>query len=93
MKDNTVLQFYTIKYKIYYYKIKYMEFTFKNLDATSALLSVNIQEADYTALVEKQLKEGIFEEVALKDFEAPLINAYLIYRQNYDVSLFLENKF
>ena len=33
-----------------------MEFTLKNKDATSAILSVNIQEADYSALVEKQLK-------------------------------------
>ena len=33
-----------------------MEFTFKNQDATSALLSVTIQEADYASLVEKQLK-------------------------------------
>ena len=33
-----------------------MEFTLKNQDATSAILSVNIQEADYAALVEKQLK-------------------------------------
>lgn len=33
-----------------------MEFTFKNQDATSAILSVKIQEADYSALVEKQLK-------------------------------------
>ncbi|MBR6691694.1 MAG: trigger factor [Bacteroidaceae bacterium] len=33
-----------------------MEFTLKNQGATSAILSVNIQEADYSALVEKQLK-------------------------------------
>ena len=33
-----------------------MDFTLKNQDATSAILSVNIQEADYSALVEKQLK-------------------------------------
>lgn len=33
-----------------------MEFTLKNQDATSVILSVNIQEADYSALVEKQLK-------------------------------------
>ena len=33
-----------------------MEFILKNQDATSAILSVNIQEADYAALVEKQLK-------------------------------------
>ena len=33
-----------------------MEITLKNQDATSARLVVNIQEADYSALVEKQLK-------------------------------------
>ena len=33
-----------------------MEFTLKNQGASSAILSVNIQEADYSALVEKQLK-------------------------------------
>ena len=33
-----------------------MEFTLKNQNATSAILSVTIQEADYSALVEKQLK-------------------------------------
>lgn len=33
-----------------------MEFTLKNQSAASAILSVNIQEADYSALVEKQLK-------------------------------------
>ena len=33
-----------------------MEFTLKNQSATSAILSVTIQEADYSALVEKQLK-------------------------------------
>ena len=33
-----------------------MEFTLKNQSASSAILSVNIQEADYSALVEKQLK-------------------------------------
>ena len=33
-----------------------MEFTFKNSDATSAILTVKIQEADYASLVEKQLK-------------------------------------
>jgi len=43
-------------------------------------------------LVEKQIQDGTFEEVALKDFASPNINTYLIYRQNYDVSVFLENK-
>ena len=43
-------------------------------------------------LVEKQIQDGTFEEVALKDFASPSINTYLIYRQNYDVSVFLENK-
>ncbi len=44
-------------------------------------------------LVKAKLESGIFEEVALKDFSAPNITTYLIYRQDYDVSRFLENKF
>jgi len=29
----------------------------------------------------------------LKDFTAPKVTTYLIYRQNYDVKRFLENRF
>lgn len=44
-------------------------------------------------LVEKELNEGLLEEVKLNDFTAPKVTTYLIYRQNYDVKRFLENTF
>ena len=44
-------------------------------------------------LIKDKLDAGVLEEVALKDFNAPNVTTYLIYRQNYDVSRFLENKF
>ncbi|MBE7078346.1 MAG: LysR family transcriptional regulator [Clostridiales bacterium] len=44
-------------------------------------------------LVKDKIEDGTLEEVALKDFTAPNVTTYLIYRQGYDVSRFLENKF
>ncbi|MBE7100708.1 MAG: LysR family transcriptional regulator [Clostridiales bacterium] len=44
-------------------------------------------------LIKDKLDAGVLEEVALKDFNAPNVTTYLIYRQNYDISRFLENKF
>ena len=44
-------------------------------------------------LVKEQIDNGVFEEVALKDFTAPKVKTYLIYRQSYDVTRFLENRF
>ncbi len=44
-------------------------------------------------LVKDKLENGELEEVKLKDFTAPNVTTYLIYRQDYDVSRFLENKF
>ena len=44
-------------------------------------------------LVKDKLESGELEEVKLKDFSAPKVTTYLIYRQDYDVSRFLENKF
>ena len=44
-------------------------------------------------LIKDRLDAGVLEEVTLKDFAAPNVTTYLIYRQNYDVSRFLENKF
>ncbi len=44
-------------------------------------------------LVKDRLENGTLEEVALKDFTAPKVTTYLIYRQTYDVKRFLENKF
>ena len=44
-------------------------------------------------LVKEKIESGVLEEVPLLDFKAPNVSTYLIYRQNYDVSKFLENKF
>ncbi len=44
-------------------------------------------------LVKEKLETGVLEEVSLKDFTAPKVTTYLIYRQNYDVKKFLENLF
>lgn len=44
-------------------------------------------------LVKDKLMSGELEEVKLKDFSAPNVTTYLIYRQDYDVTRFLENKF
>ena len=44
-------------------------------------------------LVKDKLESGELEEVVLKDFTAPNVTTYLIYRQEYDVKRFLENKF
>lgn len=44
-------------------------------------------------LVKEQLQKGTLEEVSLKDFTAPNVTTYLIYRQGYDVKRFLENQF
>ena len=67
------------------------------VDNSSKLLPLIEQGLGYTFLpykmVEQQIKDGVFEEVALTDLPSPTINTYLIYRQNYDASVFLENKF
>jgi LysR family transcriptional repressor of citA len=44
-------------------------------------------------LVKEKLDSGALEEVSLKDFTAPKVTTYLIYRQGYDVKRFLENRF
>ncbi len=44
-------------------------------------------------LVKDKIDQGTLEEVALKDFTAPKVTTYLIYRQGYDIKRFLENKF
>ena len=43
-------------------------------------------------LVKDRLEAGTLEEVKLKDFTAPQIATYLIYKNGYDASKFLENK-
>ncbi len=57
-----------------------MEFTFKNSDATSALLSVKIQEADYSALVEKQLK-NIRQKANIPGFRPGMVPMGLVKKQ------------
>ena len=44
-------------------------------------------------LIKDKLESGVLEEVYLKDFIAPKVTTYLVYRQSYDVSRFLENRF
>ena len=44
-------------------------------------------------LVKDKLDAEVLEEVPLQDFSVPNIVTYLIYRQGYDISKFLENKF
>ncbi len=44
-------------------------------------------------LVKDKLESGALEEVSLLDFSAPNVTTYLIYRQDYDVKRFLDNKF
>ncbi len=44
-------------------------------------------------LVKDKLEGGTLEEVKLKDFTAPNVSTYLIYRQDYDIKRFLDNKF
>ncbi len=43
--------------------------------------------------VKDKLESGILEEVSLKDFAAPNVTTYLIYRQDYDIKRFLNNQF
>ena len=57
-----------------------MEFTLKNQDATSASLSVNIQEADYSALVEKQLK-NFRQKANIPGFRPGMVPMGLIKKQ------------
>ena len=44
-------------------------------------------------LVKDKLESGALEEVKLKDFNAPNVTTYLVYKQGYDVTRFLENRF
>ena len=44
-------------------------------------------------LVKDRLDSGELEEVTLKDFVAPKVTTYLLYKQGYDVKRFLENRF
>ena len=44
-------------------------------------------------LVKEKIESGVLEEVKLKDFTVPNITTYLVYKSDYDVKKFLENKF
>ena len=57
-----------------------MEITLKNQDATSARLVVNIQEADYSALVEKQLK-NFRQKANIPGFRPGMVPMGLIKKQ------------
>lgn len=44
-------------------------------------------------LVKDKIEAGILEEISLKDFTAPNVTTYLLYRQGYNVNKFLQNQF
>lgn len=44
-------------------------------------------------LVKDKIESGVLEEVKLKDFTVPNVTTYLVYKSDYDVKKFLENKF
>lgn len=44
-------------------------------------------------LIRSELKSGRLEEVPLRDFSAPRVMTYLIYRQGYNAQKFLQNRF
>lgn len=44
-------------------------------------------------LIRAELKSGRLEEVPLRDFSAPRVMTYLIYRQGYNAQKFLQNRF
>jgi LysR family transcriptional repressor of citA len=68
-----------------------------DVDNSSKLLSYLENGLGYSFLpykfVKDRLEKGTLEEVKLLDFKAPNVTTYLIHRQDYDVSRFLENKF
>ena len=67
------------------------------VDNSSKLFHYLEQGLGYSFLPYKMIKgeldEGKLEEVRLKDFSAPKVMTYLIYKQGYDVRRFLENRF
>lgn len=68
-----------------------------DVDNSSKLLPYLENGLGYSFLpykfIKDKIEDGTLEEVALKDFTAPNVTTYLLYRQDYDVSRFLENKF
>lgn len=67
------------------------------VDNSSKLFHYLEEGSGYTFLPYKMIKDdlasGRLEEVPLKDFSAPKVITYLIYRQGYNVRNFLENRF
>ena len=68
-----------------------------DVDNSSKLLPYLENGLGYTFLpykfVKSKIEEGLLEEVKLKDFSAPNVTTYLVYRQGYDIERFLENRF
>lgn len=68
-----------------------------DVDNSSKLFSYLENGLGYSFLpykfVKEKIDDGILEEVKLKDFTAPNVTTYLLYKQDYDVTKFLENKF
>ena len=66
------------------------------VDNSSKLFNYLEQGFGYSFLPYKMIKSeldaGRFEEVPLKDFSAPQVMTYLLYRQGYNVRKFLENR-
>ena len=44
-------------------------------------------------LVKDKIESGVLEEVKLKNFTAPNVITYLVYKNGYDITKFLENRF
>ena len=68
-----------------------------DVDNSSKLLPYLENGLGYSFLPYKFVKDkidaGVLEEVKLKDFTAPNVTTYLVYKNGYDVTKFLENKF
>ena len=66
------------------------------VDNTSKLLPYVKAGAGYTflpySMVREDIEKGKLAVVPLKDFEPPQLTTYLIYKQNYDIHNFLEDK-
>ena len=67
------------------------------LDNTSKLLPYLKSGMGYSFLpykmVEEEIKNGKLTTVTLNGFEAPQMTTYLVHKQSYDATRFLENKF
>ncbi len=68
-----------------------------DVDNSSKLLPYLENGLGYSFLpykfIKDKLEDGTLEEVKLKDFTAPNVTTYLLYKNGYDVTKFLENKF